>query len=370
MRTILSLYIASLKEYTRDRLTLFWTLAFPILFIVLFGTIFGGGNSSPDYKLGLVNLDTGQYGSSIVEAFKGLEQAKVFEITNGSDINAENTYRDELKQGKLDLVVVIPADVSQNAVANQTTNVQMYYDPSKPTDAQIKQGIVNTVLSNINESFPGKAAVLKLDPQGVTSSTLTTIDFLVPGILAMSMMQLGLFGTTLPIVSLRERKILRRLGATPLPRSSLLLSQILLRLTIAAFQTGLIVGIGAAFYKVHVANPLGLVGIVALGASAFIGLGYMIASVSKTQDTALGITQAVNFPMLFLSGIFFPITALSSIGFLSPIIRALPVTYLADAMRQVMVNSIPDFPIWTDVGVLAAWVLGTALISARFFKWE
>ncbi|MGZ6363088.1 MAG: ABC transporter permease, partial [Ktedonobacterales bacterium] len=93
-----------------------------------------------------------------------------------------------------------------------------------------------------------------------------------------------------------------------------------------------------------------------------------IASVAKTVESASGIASAVNFPMMFLSGIFFPLAVLPA--FLTPIVRALPLTYLADAFRQVTIGSVPEFPIAIDIAVLAGWIVVCGLLSARLFKWE
>ena len=100
----------------------------------------------------------------------------------------------------------------------------------------------------------------------------------------------------------------------------------------------------------------------------FIALGYLIAAVARTVETASGISSAINFPMMFLSGIFFPLAFLPA--FLAPVVRALPLTYLADAIRQVTMGSTPDFPMWVDIAVLGGWVVVCAALAARFFRWE
>jgi ABC-2 type transport system permease protein len=361
MLTIFSLYQASLKEFMRDRLALFWTLAFPILFILLFGLIFSG-SGSPSYTVGLVNQDTGALGQAIAQGFG---HVKPFTIKTGTLSNELDT----LKKGQLDMVVMIPAGLSQHAQSNHTTGIRVYYDPSNQANAQVELGIVQQVLTGFNQRITHVTPPLTLAPQPIQTKPLTTVDFLVPGILAMSLMQLGLFGTTQQLVSLREQQVLRRLGATPLPRWKLLVSQVLLRLTIALAQTALIVGIGVAAFHVQVqGNPLALLGLVLLGAVMFISLGYFIAAVSPTTESANGIVSAVNFPMLFLSGIFFPLALFPA--FLTPIVRIIPLTYLADAIRQVMVSSVPDFPMTVDLAVLAAWIVACTLLSVRLFKWE
>lgn len=362
MGTVISLYIASVKEFVRDRAALFWTLAFPILFIVLFGVIFSGNNSA-NYTVGLVNEDTGPVGQQLAQAFHSV---KPFTIKTGS-------YTDELnnlKHGQRDLVLVIPAGLSEQVGAGQPATIQMFYDPStNQADAQIKVGITQQVLAIFNQHMKPYTPPLTLEENTTTSHQLRSVDFLMPGILAMALMQLGLFGTATPLVSLRQEQVLRRLGATPLPRWKLLTSQVMLRLTIGIAQSAFIIGLSVAAFHVQIQGSYAaLAGLIILGALMFVALGYLIASIARTVESASGIASAVNFPMMFLSGIFFPLAALPA--FLTPIVRALPLTYLADAFRQVTIGSVPEFPITTDIAVLAGWIIVCGLLSARLFKWE
>ena len=362
MATILSLYVANIKEFVRDRATIFWTLAFPLLFILLFGVIFNGGGS-PNYTVGLVNEDTGQVGQALVSGFKRVPS---FKIETGS----RDAELDKLKQGNVDMVIVIPAGLSDSVAQKQTAHVQMYDDPSTgQADTQIKESIVQAIVSEFNKKATNTVPPLALQTNSILSHKLSYIDFLVPGILAMALMQLGLFGTATPLVTLRQEQVLRRLGATPLRRWHLLASQILMRLTIALVQTALILALSVWVFKVQIqGNILAVVGLVILGAVVFISLGYLVAAISKTVDAANGITSAVNFPMMFLSGIFFPLAALPA--FLAPAVRALPLTYLGDALHQVMTGGTPTFPLWVDLVVMVAWIVVCSLLALRLFKWE
>ena len=363
MSTVLSLYVANMKEFIRDRAALFWTFAFPIVFIVLFGAIFSG-SSSPSYKLGLVNQDGGAVSAQLVNVFE--HKVSAFKVTTG-EYDAE---MNALKKGDLDLVVVLPAGLSQTVEAGHTAQVQMYFDPSKsPTDAQIEQTIVSSVLNGFNKAATHVTPPLALATNSITSHSLSTIDFLMPGIIAMSLMQLGLFATATPLVSLREEGVLRRLGATPLPRWQLITGQLLMRLTIGLAQAAIIIGISVAMFKVHIqCNYLALAGLTLLGALSFIAMGYLIASIAKSVESASGISSAINFPMMFLSGVFFPVALLPT--FLAPIVKALPLTYLADGFRQITTGGTPLFPMWVDVAVLAGWGIVCMALSARLFKWE
>jgi ABC-2 type transport system permease protein len=185
----------------------------------------------------------------------------------------------------------------------------------------------------------------------------------------MALMQLGLFGTAQPLVALREQGVLRRLSATPLPRWTVLSSQIATRLTIALAQTIVTVAVGVLVFQVPMqGNPLALLAMVILGALTFIALGYMVAAFSKNQETASAISSLLNFPMMFLSGLFFPVEFVPA--FLQPIVAIIPLTYLVDALRQIMIGTNPVFPLPLDVGVLLAWFAGALVLALRFFKWE
>jgi ABC-2 type transport system permease protein len=117
-----------------------------------------------------------------------------------------------------------------------------------------------------------------------------------------------------------------------------------------------------------VGNPLSIAGFVVLGALTFTSIGYVIASFARTEEAANGITSVVQFPLMFLSGIFFPLEILPQ--WLKTVATFLPLTYLGDALRQTMVGGAPFVPLWVDFAVLAGWLVVTLGLSARFFRWQ
>jgi ABC-2 type transport system permease protein len=185
----------------------------------------------------------------------------------------------------------------------------------------------------------------------------------------MSLMQLGLFATAPALVQLREQQVLRRIGATPLPRATLLAAQVVHRLTIGAVQTFLILLIGTLAFKVNIVGSLHLLlSYVLLGAMMFVAMGYLISGLARTQESVTGITQVLNFPMMFLSGVFFPVDFVPA--WIRPVVAIMPLTYLADALRQIMVGATPAYSLTVDFAVLGGWLLVCAILAVRFFKWE
>jgi ABC-2 type transport system permease protein len=361
MKTFFTLYFSNLKEFSRNRFAMFWTIAFPVFFMLLFGVIFSGGGDS-SYRIGVAVEDPGRIGSALVQAFQNVD---ILEVTEGSpdDLLAK------LKHGDLNAVVVVPDGVSAAVMSGKTADIEVDYDPSNQVTSQILLTVVEKVLGGVEQGLAGRTALLAVQTETITATSLRTIDFLVPGILAMAIMQLGLFATAPPLVQMREQQVLRRLGATPLSRTMLLAAQVALRITIGLVQTALIILVGALVFQVQiVGNLLFLAGFVVLGALSFVCLGYFISTWGKTQEGVNGASQFINFPMMFLSGLFFPVDSMPH--WIRPVVDAMPLTYLADAFRQIMVGAAPLHPLGTDLLVLLVWLLICAVLAVKFFRWE
>jgi ABC-2 type transport system permease protein len=170
-------------------------------------------------------------------------------------------------------------------------------------------------------------------------------------------------------VEWREKKVLKRFGATPLHRSTMVSSQVAYRLILALAQTLIIITIAYFVFNVQmVGNWFLLFGLVLLGTLTFISIGYFAVSRARTVEGAMPIIQIIQFPMLFLSGIFFPVEIMPD--FMRPIIATIPLTYLGDAFRQIMVDAIPVYPLVLDIGVLVTWLVICMALAIRLFRWE
>ena len=363
MNALLTLTRANIRSFVRDRAALFWTIAFPIMFVILFGTIFGGSNA-PDYRIGWVDLDGTAAATKLHDAFGS---TKVLSLKPES---GQEAALDQMRQGRLDAVLVVPQGYGAAVAGGGSTALTLFTDPSQSTTAQAIAQIVSGVTTGVNQALAGRPPVLTVtnQPLQAGSGELNGASYFVPSILAMALMQLGVFAA-IPLVQDREKLILKRLGATPLPRWTLVGSNVLMRLLIALVQTGLILGIGVGALGVRIEGDWPqIIGIVLLGALTFIALGYVIASFARTEEAANGITQVVQVPMMFLSGIFFPIALMPD--WMKGIATILPLTYLGDALRQTMVGGSPFVPLAVGLAILAGWLIVCLGISARFFRWQ
>ena len=362
MRALLALTVANMRSYSRNRQAVFWTLLFPVIFIVLFGLIYSGGSNNT--RLGWADEDGSTASAQLRSVFASVPIVTLVEGTQADVL-------EDLRHGDVAGVVIVPRGYGAALAAAQTgqtppANVIVYTDPSQTTTRGAVLQIVAGILAQVG--LGGRPPVITAESRDLVTQDLNAISYLTPSILGMALMQLGIF-SAVSLVADREKLILKRLNATPLRRWQLVGSNILVRLVIGIVQTALIVGIGTLVFHVKVSgNALVVAGFVLVGAVAFIALGYVIASFAKTEDAASGMVSAVQFPLMFLSGTFIPISVMPS--FLQPVANALPLTYLSDALRQTMVNGAALAPLWLCFGVLAAFAIVCFGIAARFFRWQ
>ena len=372
MRALWTLTSANLRSFVRQRAALFWTLAFPLTFVVLFGSIFDRGGEVR-YRVGLVDADGTPASATVADAFRSVP---VLDVSSGT----EDEELAAMREGERRAVIVIPAGfgealgaaatsgASGAAGASGDARIVLYSDPSQQSTSQIVGQIVGQVVTEIDRRLTGRSPILTVETRSIQAEDLRYIDYVVPSILAMAIMQLGIFSAVL-LVEQREKLILKRLGATPLRRSTLVASNILMRVLIGLVQAALIVGAGRLLFDVRLVGNLALAaGLVVLGALTFTSIGYAIASFAQTEEAATALTSVVQFPLMFLSGIFFPIQEMPD--WLRTVATAMPLTYLGDALRQTMVGATPFAPVAVSVVVLLGWLVASFAISARFFRWH
>src|SRR3954466_6106105 len=344
MNALLLLTIANIRSFSRDRAAFFWTLAFPLIFVILFGSIFSGGNNVR--SIGFADLDGSPASAQLKGAFGTIQSVKLVE-------GAEDDLLARMKKGDLSAVIVVPDGYAETVAAKAgPADVKVYTDPSQSSADAATRQLVGFVLSAVNQRESGQPPAVEPSFEAIQTNDLSFISYLVPSILGMSLMQLGIF-SAIPLVADRRKLILKRLQATPLRRWQLVGSNVVMRLLIAVVQTVIIVGVGAAFYHVQISGSwFQIAFLILLGSVTFIAFGYVIASFAATEDAANGMTSAVQFPLMFLSGTFFPIDAMPDA--LRTVARALPLTYLGDGLRQVMVDGTPFSPLWVCFAFLAA----------------
>lgn len=357
MRPLLAMIKANLKMSVRNRQALFWNLAFPAIFIVLFGTIFNeGGNVS--FDVGVAGGgDDGSASALQSGLVSAMEANGAFKVHQG----AAATELRKLKDGDRDVVVTF----GPPAVAGGQPTVQLAYDGTSGPTADVAINVVRQLILQVSQP----EAPVRITEQTVASNRISYIDFLVPGVLAMSIMNAGVIGLSTAFVTYRERGILRRIKVTPFPLPNFILARILSQLIIAVLQSVILVGLGMALFGLTIeGNLLQALLVIVCGSLAFLAIGFAVSSFAKNAETAASYANLITFPMLFLSGVFFTLDSAPS--WLQPLTRVLPLRYLVDALRGTMSKGQGLGQIWLDLVVLLATAAVAFAIAVRFFRWD
>ncbi|HXG00362.1 MAG TPA: ABC transporter permease, partial [Bacteroidota bacterium] len=201
------------------------------------------------------------------------------------------------------------------------------------------------------------------------SRHLTYFDFVAPGILSMSIMQLGIFGVAFGFVSMKKQGILRRLSVTPLNPNDFIVASVAMRLVLVMAQILILTLVPYFFLDLHFIGSLWemlIVGV--LAAIVFLAIGFAIAGISKSEDQVAPLANVIAMPMMLLSGVFFSRTTLP--GFVRAVVDFLPLSFLADAMRAIAIDGATMMQVLPDVVGLLVWSVIAVALAVKMFRWE
>jgi ABC-2 type transport system permease protein len=365
MNAFWQILLTQARLFFRDKATLIITIVLPLLLGVFLSMIFSAA-SMRTINIAVVNGDSGRES-------KFMMQKLVANVTDpGLKIITADTLSNALKDieaGKIDLVIEFPEGTSDSISLGTKTNVTVYYNSASVESSGIARNIAQVIIAELNLGIQQIEKVFTGTFVNISKSDHSLAEFYIPNFLAISILWLSIFATAIPIVKQRENKVLLRIGTTPVSKAVFMGAVTTWRLLIGVVQSLLFLTVAIVTLKVNVLSmwPLFLAAIV-LGNLTFTAMGYMIASFSKTLASAETISQLFNFIFIFLSGVFFTASMLPDI--VVKISFALPLTYMADMFRQIMVGYNGMVPLWVDFTVLAGSGLIFSVISLKCWRWN
>lgn len=349
MRLKWKLTVACVKMFFRQREALFWTLFFPLFMIILFG--FVKFDRAPAIDLGIV-AESGGRASEFARRLSRVSTLKIHTGPRAQEMKA-------LELGERTLVLDIPESGDE---------ISAFLNEARPQEAQLAVLVVQEALDQMALRQSGAHSV-NLKQTSVKSRKLTYMDFLVPGILAMSIMQMGIFSVAFVFVDLKKRGILRRLRVTPIDPNDFIIAQVITRLIVLMMQIVIMMAVGIVFFKLNFIGSLWKMFVFGiLGAVVFLGMGFALAGVSRSEDQVAPLANIVTMPQMLLSGVFFSRANLP--GFAHMLTQFFPLTFLADGMRSLAIDGASLMQIWPQFAGLALWSLVTTAVAVKLFRWE
>ena len=353
------LFSANVKLIYRNRQALFWSLAFPLLFLVILGLSFGGDGGSPA-TIGVVDRAQDEVSERLLDELDSLESIDV-ELWQD-----ESEAREAVGDDDLYMLLVIPPDLAASVASRRPVSFTLVYDQGSSASG-LFLGVVQRYLDQVNLTLAGAPRLLTLDPQGVLADRFTYLDFLLPGLVAMGIMTASIFGISAAMASYREQHVLRRLLAAPVRARDFFGAMVLAYLMLAVVQATIIFAAGVLLFDLAVnGNPGYIALLILLGNAIFFGIGFIVGSVASSVQAAAGLGNAVIWPMMLLSGVFFETDNFPDV--LRVAVEYLPLTPMVDSLRGVVLDSqsILEFP--GELALLGAWIVVTTGVALRVFK--
>jgi ABC-type multidrug transport system permease subunit len=339
------LLMIRMLELKREPEVVFWVFVFPLLLALGLGIAF---RNTPAPSASPVAIVAGAQAQS-VEAM--LRRSPLFATSTISIIDAD-AAQNGFRLGKYELVIASAGD----------GGYQYRYDPARPESVLARSQVDDAL-----QSAAGRKDAVATT--AVTSSEPGSryIDFLIPGLLGMNLMNSGMWGIGFALTDMRQRKLLKRFLATPMRRGDFLLALMSSRLILMVIEVGLLLIFGVFAFHMRVLGSVSIAVLGALGSLCFGSVGLLTASRARTIESVSGLINLVMMPMWILSGVFFSYERFPAI--MQPLIKLLPLTALNDALRATILEGTPLLHQWSRLLVLALWGVVCFALALKWFRW-
>jgi ABC-type multidrug transport system permease subunit len=340
------LLVARTKEMQREPEVIFWVFLFPLLLAFGLGIAFRSRPASvPTIAIA---ADPG--------ADAVLQMAQRSPQSLHAQIVPEAEALDGFRLGRYDLVIIPHGDPGSGGL-------EYRYDPARPESV-----LARAQADDALQTAAGRKNPLPTSARASSEPGARYIDFLIPGLVGMNLMNSGMWGVGFALVDYRQRKLLKRYVATPMRRSDFLLALTSSRLILMILELGLLLGLGILMFHMRILGSwVAIVLLGAIGAGAFAGLGLLTASRAQKIESVSGLMNLVMMPMWIFSGVFFSYERFPAV--LHPLIRALPLTALNDALRATILQGAPLAAQAGRLGVLLAWMVVSFVLALSWFRW-
>ncbi|GAA4808229.1 ABC transporter permease [Nocardioides caeni] len=346
-----ALSVAILRGFLRDKASVFFAVIFPLMFLVLFGGLFSSQDQS---KVDLVQVGdvalVDELPDGAREAFED-----TFEVTRSDDLAAAI---EEVRKGDADVVLEQRGD-----------ELIAHYTQTEQVKAAITQGTLRALVDGTNVALSGEPPRFSLSSAAVEDDSLTTIQFVTPGLLGWAIAMSAAFGAAATLQGWRQSKLLRRLQLAPVGTGTVVAARIAVTLTIALVQLAVFVGLAAAAFGLQLTGSWWMsLPLVVVGTLCFMAVGLFAGAVAKTVEGAVNLANFLVLPMAFLSGSFFPLDGAPT--WLQRFSDLLPLKHLNEGMLDVMVRGQGPGSAVVPLLILAAFAVVITALAAKLFRWD
>jgi ABC-2 type transport system permease protein len=371
------------RGYIRNGAALFFGIIFPVILIALFGAIFAGGGSG-QVTVYVQNKDTGPFAVPQMNIAAQFVQAINGTLPNGVTISqswplkvpdlvdpSEN-FTKYLADHSASDGIIIPENFSASYLTGKPENITVYGNPTSSTNGIIL-GTVEGVASSFNLNYfqqkynDTTPAIISITTATVNTQQTKYIDFLIPGLIGFSILVSPMFAMVNITSEYKKTKLFKQLSLTPLHKMEWLASKVIWYIILSVISFMLLVAVGVFAFGAHITLSPWLIPFLILGPMLFSSLGMLVGTISKSVESASVLGNIITFPMMFLSGTFFPLSTMPQ--YLQDFAHVLPLFYVVEGLNNVMVYGNITAAL-LDIGLLAIITVVFFVAAAKLFKWR
>jgi ABC-2 type transport system permease protein len=360
-RAVLALAKASLKVMLQSPISVVFSLLFPIIFIVVFGSMVD--TSMVELKIALA---PGSDTANVI--YRAM--AKTDNITIDRSLLPDDAAKD-LQKGRLAAIIDIKKDSSASPAPHYT--VSLTSGTSSRMQAELLQTSLNNVIALTNQRFfPANPSFATLQARELPGRVYRQIDFILPGQLGFSLLMAGVFGSAFILFSLRKGLVLKRLSATPLSRGHIIAGEMLSRLVFQVISFTIMVALGCFAFQFTLVNGfltfLEMMLFSLFGLVIFMSIGFIISGLVESESSIAPVANTVTLPQILLCGLFFPIENYPH--WLQSVCNILPLTFFVDGLRKIAFEGMHIWHMPLQVAGLCVWGIAMTVIAVKVFRWE
>ena len=353
------------KRYFRDRLAIFFTVIFPLIFLFVFGSL-NSGNNNVSFRVALINK------SESVSAKNFVKQAReggIFKIDN--DATTLDQAKELMKKSQLDAAIILPEDFGtvKPGQVNPSGQAEIIYTQNNAQSGSALSSVLQNQFKVINSEFVAVNEPFTVKSEELKQKSLSAFDYTFAGLLGFSIIGMGIFGPMNVFPELKKMGILRRLSTTPLKVWQYFLSTMIGQLVVGSFAlTAMFVVAIIVFNLKIIGNPLELIVFLMLGIITILGIGLALGGWAQNERQAAPLSNIIVFPMMFLSGTFFPRFLMPE--WLQTLSAFLPLTPIIEGIRLIATEGKHLWDLGPQLGLVGLWMIVIYFIAFRVFRWE
>ena len=367
--TILTFAKLNTKRFFRDKVALFFGILFPVIFLFVFGGIFGNDSGGMSFNIALINNSDSQFSKQFA---KQITDNKIPNIKFKVDKESTtlSAAKEKMSRGQIDSVLTLPENFGElDKNGKPSGQADILYTQNNAQAGQTLATVFDGIFSSVNQQYAPAEKPFSVKATQSNDRSLSQFDYTFAGLLGFSIIGLGIFGPVNVFPELKKQGILRRLHTTPLRVWEYFLAMVLSQVFQGLIAIAVLFAVAISVFDLKVVgNPIEIIVFLILSISTILGIGLALGGWAKNERQAAPISNLVVFPMMFLSGTFFPRFLMPE--WLQNISAFLPLTPVVDGLRLLTTEGAHFVDLLPQLGLIGAWLVVIYLIAFRVFRWE